>query len=65
MTTPFTSLFSAVILAYVRTINKNKIKYIFKSFNSFNFGFQILGFILGVIYAIDAYWAFKYYKGFP
>ncbi|XP_060837634.1 protein singles bar [Rhopalosiphum padi] len=23
-----------------------------------------LGFILGVIYAIDAYWAFKYYKGF-
>ncbi|XP_025196675.1 protein singles bar [Melanaphis sacchari] len=40
MNIPFTSLFSAVILAYT------------------------LGFILGVIYAIDAYWAFKYYKGF-
>jgi len=61
---PFTSLFSAVILAYVRTQIKNRIKQFFKSFNLFNFGFQTLGFILGVIYAIDAYWAFKYYKGF-
>jgi len=24
----------------------------------------MLGFILGALYAIDAYWAFKYYKGF-
>lgn len=44
--------------------NNDRIKQFFKSFNSFNFGFQTLGFILGVIYGIDAYWAFKYYRGF-
>lgn len=63
MTISFISLFSGLLLAHVRkTINSEIICYL--KTNSFNIVFQTLGFVLGVLYAIDAYWAFKYYNGF-
>lgn len=63
MTISFNSLFSALLLAHVRKTINSEIIYYLKT-NSFNLVFQILGFVLGVLYAIDAYWAFKYYNGF-
>lgn len=66
MTVPFSNLFSSIILAYVKNfINNNYFFFFSKILTHLILIFQTLGFILGALYALDAYWAFKYYKGYP